>query len=55
MVHVYIHPHMSEIIDNLGKKDPEPDSFTFDFMEEGATDPEQECRNVNQAIKTINK
>lgn len=55
MVHVFLHPHMREIIDSWGKKDPQPDSFIFDIMDECITDPEQECRNVNQAVKTINK
>jgi integrase/recombinase XerD len=55
MVHVYLHSHMREIIHSWGKKHPQPDSFIFDIMEEGKITPEQECRNVNQAVKTINK
>ncbi len=55
MVHVFLHPHMREIMRCWGKQEPEPQSFIFDIMEEGAIQPEQECRNVSQAVKTINK
>ena len=52
---MHLHPQMKVIIDRWGKSNPEPKSYIFDIMEKGPYSPLQECRNVNQAVKTINK
>ena len=54
-IQVHLHPQMKVIIDRWGKSKPEPKSYIFDIMEKGSYSPLQECRNVNQAVKTINK
>ena len=54
-IQVHLHPQMKLIIDRWGKSKPEPKSYIFDIMEKGPYSPLQECRNVNQAVKTINK
>jgi integrase/recombinase XerD len=55
LVHVHLHPHMLEIIEKWGKTNPTPESYIFDIMDKGPESPAQETRNVNQAVKTINK
>jgi integrase/recombinase XerD len=55
LVHVHVHPHMKVIIRRWGKNTPDPKAFIFDIMDNGDFSPLQEYRNVNQAVKTINK
>jgi integrase len=55
MVHVHLHPHMKEIIARWGKEESTPNDFIFDIMDKGPHNAVQETRNVNQAVKTINK
>ena len=55
LVHVHIHPHMKAIIRRWGKTEQDPRAFIFDIMDNGDHSPLQEYRNVNQAVKTINK
>jgi integrase len=55
LVHVYLHPHMREIIERWGRKDAEPKDFIFHIMDKGPNTPFQESRNVDQAVQTINK
>jgi integrase len=55
LVHVHLHPHMLEIIRRWGNPDRSPRNHIFRIMDRGDDSPLQEARNVNQAVKTINK
>ena len=55
LVHVFIHPQMQEIINRWGNPDRSARNFIFKIMDRGDLSPIQISRNVNQAVKTINK
>jgi integrase len=55
LVHVFLHPHMLEIIQRWGNKERQPDQFIFQIMESKNPSPLEEYRRVNQSVKTINK
>jgi integrase/recombinase XerD len=55
LVHVFLHPHMQEIIDRWGNKERKEEQFIFKIMDLKDHSPISEYRNINQAVKTINK
>jgi integrase len=55
LVHVHLHPKMLDIIDRWGNVDRSPGQFIFGILDASNLSAVQEYRNVNQAIKTINK
>ena len=55
VVHVFLHPQMEQIIEKWGNPDKLPNNYIFKIMEYGVPSPMQETRNVNQAVKNINK
>ena len=46
---------MEQIIEKWGNPDKLPNNYIFKIMEYGVPSPMQETRNVNQAVKNINK
>jgi integrase len=54
LIHVFLHPHMLEIIDRWGNKDKKPDNYIFDILKK-QNSAMQEYRDINQAVKNINK
>lgn len=55
LVHVFLHPQMLEIIKRWGNPDHSKGNYIFKIMDHGTPSAHQETRNVNQAVKTINK
>src|SRR5450631_1006383 len=54
-IEVFITEDLDRIINKLGKKPRRPTSFIFDILEPKDLSDVQIYRNINQAIKTINK
>ena len=55
LVHVFLHPHMKEIIDRWGNRDKHPDQYIFQINQSKLPTPQEEYKHVDQAVKTINK
>ena len=55
LVHVYIHAHMQEIINKWGNKDHSDGHYIFNILTGDGSDAVQVTRDVNQAVKNINK
>jgi integrase/recombinase XerD len=55
LVHVFLHPQMLDIINRWGNKDKRPNQFIFDILNVKDLSMMQEYRDVNQAVKIINK
>ena len=55
LVHVYIHAHMQEIINKWGNKDHSDGHYIFNILGGDGSDAVQVTRDVNQAVKNINK
>jgi site-specific recombinase XerD len=54
-IHIPIHEELHKLILKWGNQEKKPDNYIFDILTPHDHTPEQQTRDVNQAVKTINK
>jgi integrase/recombinase XerD len=54
-IQIHFHDELKKIIANWGNPDQKPSHFIFDILHPGDLSPMQVTRDVNQAVKVINK
>lgn len=54
-IQIHFHTELRKIISSWGNPDPKPSNFIFDILHPDDLSPMQVTRDVNQAVKIINK